>query len=671
MRAEQALRERVSSGPGPSSKLDASQTWRARLEQSAALLAPVVLIGGLALAGGGYELADRHIAGLAAWLLVVALILLGVGSRAALARPFYWATGLILAVSLLSAISSFWSGSVELSVIEADRVLVYLGFFLAAFLIAQTDERRQRFAEGLAISLALVALLGLASRLLPHLIVVAESFDTTSRLAYPLGYWNANGAAFGIGAGLLLWTSRHSSFAALRGLSVALLPALLLALYFTYSRGGLLTLAIATGATIALSRDRLWLLATLAIGALAALPAVLYVQAHGSIADSIDNQAAVDQGVTTLLILLAGIAIALALFAALRWAERRGGRLTGRAVELSRSPAVLRWTGGLLAVVAIGAAIAVGGRAWDQFSSSDVQFPENPASHFSEFGSAGRHDFYSVALDTFEEKPLFGTGAGAYQFSWEGDRSIPQPVHDAHSLYLEAFAELGLVGGLLVLAMVAALLWTGFAAWRAAPHPQRERYAALLAAALAFAVVAGLDWFWEIAGLGAVFFLATAVLVAARCAQLTPPRPADLALQGEGRRFGLAVAGLALAWLAAIALIGPLLVDRELDASRSAAAGGDLTSAVNHAKTARSIEPFAASPYVQLGLLAEGRGEYDVAIERLTQAIDREDRNWQYYYLRSRVEEEAGDETAARADLERARRLNPLEECLRGKPSCG
>jgi len=671
MRAEQALKERAAGGHGPGPELDASQTWRARLEQSAALLAPVALIFGLTLAGGGFDLADRHVAGLAAWLLVVALILLGAGSRAALARPFYWATGLILAVSVLSAISSFWSGSVELSVVEADRGLVYLGFFLAAFLIAQTDERRQRFAEGLAISLALVALLGLASRLLPHLIVVADSFDTTSRLAYPLGYWNANGAAFSIGAALLLWTSRRSSFAALRLLSVALLPALLLALYFTYSRGGLLTLVIAAGATIALSRDRLWLLATLALGALATLPAVLYVQAHGSIADSIDNQAAVDQGVTTLLILLAGIAVALTLFAALRRSEAREGRLTGRALELSRNPVALRWTAGLLAVAAIVAAITVGGRAWDQFSNSDVQFPENPASHFSEFGSAGRHDFYRVALDAFGEKPLLGTGAGTYQFSWESRRSIPQPVHDAHSLYLEAFAELGLVGGLLVLALVATLLWTGFAAWRAAPHPQRERYAALFAAALAFAVVAGLDWFWEIAALGAVFFLAAAVLAAARCAQLSPPRPADMPLEGEARRFGLAVAGLAVAWIAAIALIGPLLVDRELDASRGAAADGDLTSAVNHAKTARSIEPFAASPYVQLGLLAEGQGEYDVAVERLTQAIDREDRNWQYYYLRSRVEEEAGEANAARADLQRARRLNPLEECLRGKPSCG
>ena len=605
------------------------------------------------------------------WLLVVGLILLGLASRAALARPFYWATGLTLAVSLLSAISSFWSGSVELSVVEADRVLVYLGFFIAAFLIAQTDQRRQRFAEGLAISLALVAVLGLASRLLPHILVVGDSFDTTSRLAYPLGYWNANGAAFGIGFALLLWMSRWASWAAMRQLAVALMPAALLALYFTYSRGGLLTLAIAVVFTIALSRDRLWLLGTLAIGALGALPAVLSVHAHRSIADSIDNQAAVDQGVTVLLILLAGTALSLILFWALRRIERRDGRLTGRAVELSRNRSLLGGIAAAAVVVAIGAAMALGGHAWDQFSSSDVQFPTNPEQHFSQFNGAGRHDFYRVAVDAFGEKPAFGTGAGTYQFSWQKHRSIDQPVHDAHSLYLEAFSELGLVGGLLVLALVGVLLWTGLGAWRAAPHPQRDRYAALFAATLAFAIAAGFDWFWEIPGLGAVFFLAAGVLVAARCAQLTSPRTAGVVAEAEERRFGLAVAGLAIAWIAAVALIGPLLVDREIDASQNAAAAGDLTSAVNHAKTARTIEPFAATPYVQLGLLAESRGEYDVAVERLTQAIDREDRNWQLYYLRSRVEEEAGDRAAANADLIRARRLNPLEQCLRGKPSCG
>ncbi|HJX33224.1 MAG TPA: O-antigen ligase family protein, partial [Solirubrobacterales bacterium] len=458
-------------------------------------------------------MSSRHIAGLAVWLVVVALLVLGAASNATLGRPLYWASGLIGGLALLSAISSLWSGSIELSVIEADRVLVYLSFFLAAFLIAQTDERRQRFAEGLAIAVTLVALLGLGSRLLPHVLEVSDSLGTGPRLRYPLGYWNANGAMFGIAAALLLWMSRRSSWAGLRWASAAAMPAVLLALYFAFSRGGLLSLLVAAGCLIALSHDRLWLLGTLAIGALGAVPAVLAVQARQSLTDNVASQASVDQGAAVFLILLGGVALALLLFAGLRWMEDRGGRHTGRMVELSRNPAVLRRIALAGAIVAIGVAVAVGGRAWRQFSSSDVQFPNQPQQHFGQLSGAGRHDFWRVALDAFGEKPVLGTGAGTYEFSWEQHRSIAMPVHDAHSLYLEAFAELGVVGGLLVLGLVGTLLWTGFSAWRAAAEPQRDRYAALFAAMLAFAVGAAFDWFWEIAALGAVFFLAAGVLV--------------------------------------------------------------------------------------------------------------------------------------------------------------
>lgn len=631
----------------------------------AALLAPVALVVGLALAGGGFDVTARHIAGLAAWLTVVALLVFGAAGGAKLERPLYWTGGLIVGLALLSAISSFWSGSVELSAIEADRVLTYLGFFLAAFLIAQTDERRQRFAEGLAIAAALVALLGLGSRLLPHVISTAESLGSGSRLRYPLGYWNANGAAAGIGVALLLWTSRRGTWAALRWASVAAIPALLLALYFTYSRGGLLALLVACGCLIALSRDRLWLLATLAIGALGTLPAVLAVQARSDLANDYATQATVDQGVTVLLVLVCGIALSLLLFAGLRWEERREGRLSGRALDLSRNPTVLKGLALAGAVLAIVALAAVGSRARDQFSSSDIQLSQNPQQRFSSISGTGRKEFWSAALDALDEKPVLGIGAGTYKFAWDQHRSIEKPVHDAHSLYLESFAELGVVGGILVLALVGSLLWFGFAAWRDAAEPQRERNAALLAAMLALAVGAGIDWFWEIPGLGAFLFLPAGVVVAARCAQIAAdPRRAGAS---EGRRFGLTVAALGLAWIAAIALVGPLLVEREIDSSQAAAARGDLASAVNHADTARSIEPFAASPYVQLGLLAEQQGEYEVAISHFSEAIEREDRNWQWYYLRSRVEHEAGNEAAALADLRRARELNPLESCLRGR----
>lgn len=608
---------------------------------------------GLGLSGGGFEVADRHIAGLAAWLVVVLLIVFGAASSARIGRPLYWIAGLLGSLVVWSALSSFWSGSVELSVIEADRAFVYLGFLLAAFLLAQTNESRERFAEGIAIGLAVVVLAGLASRLLPHVIEVTQGLGSGSRLRYPLGYWNANATAAAIGVAMLLWMSRGSRWSGLRWLSVAVIPAMLLTLYFTYSRGGLITLAVACLCLLALSADRLWLLATLAIGGLGALPALLAVQARHSLAENINSQASVDQGVTVLLILLAGTALAVGLFALLRRLERSSGARTGRAVSLSRDPKLLKRAALVAAVGAVIAVALVGGRAWDQFSSSEIQpVNQNPSGHYSNFSGTGRHDYWRVAVDAFGEEPLIGHGAGTYVFLWDQHRSIYLPAIDAHSLYLEMFAELGVVGGLIVLGLVLGALWVAFAAWRASPPERREGQAALLAAMLAFAVAAGFDWFWEIAALGAVFALAAGAMVAARCEQLGRDR--------RPRSFGLAIVGLALAWAAALALVGPLLVEREIDSSKAAADRGDLTSAADHAETAHSIEPWAASPYVQLALVAEQAGEYPRAIEQVGRAIEREDRNWVLYALRSRFHRENGEPAQARRDFEEAKSLNPL-----------
>jgi hypothetical protein len=396
------------------------------------------------------------------------------------------------------------------------------------------------------------------------------------------------------------------------------------------------------------------------------------VQSRHAIAQNANWIGVTGQGVAVLLYLLGGILLALALFWGLRRLERQGGAFTGRAIALSRDRRVLRGVAAAAAIVAIVGAAAVGERAWDQFTSTDIAFPENPGSHFSSFSGAGRSEFFRVALDAFGEKPLLGHGAGTYQFSWFQLRDIDIPVHDAHSLYLQALSELGIAGGILVLALVLGLLWIGFSAWRAASGPSRELYAALFASCLAFAVCAGIDWLWQIAALGFVFFLASGVLVAARCSQLSRQRAAGNGHGRPPRRYGLAVVGLAVAWLTALALIGPLLVDREIDASKSAAAAGNLESAEGHADTARSIEPWAASPYVQLGLLAQERGDYATAVQRLGQAIDREDQNWILYYLRGKAEHEAGNTAAARSDLGEAQQLNPLEKCLReGWDGCG
>src|ERR1700753_310070 len=303
MPAEQALTEaRRRSGPSYGPGGGGHLAFRARLEESAAFLAPLLLIGGLALSGGGFSLSSRHIAGRVVWLVIVGLLPLGAAGRMLLAKPFYWASGLLLGLAIWSALSSLWSGSVELSVTEADRVLMYLGVFLAAFLLAQTNQRRQRFGEGIAIALALLAILALATRLLPHVFDLSFEDSKGSRLQYPLGYWNADAIVFSFAATLLLWMSRRSLNQILRWFSVAALPAVFLALYFTESRGGVLTLIVGTGTLIVLSPDRLWYLA----------------------------------------ILLVGIALTLLACWSLRRLEARGGTAVTRAVAISRDRKVLR-----------------------------------------------------------------------------------------------------------------------------------------------------------------------------------------------------------------------------------------------------------------------------------------------------------------------------------------
>ena len=82
--------------------------------------------------------------------------------------------------------------------------------------------------------------------------------------------------------------------------------------------------------------------------------------------------------------------------------------------------------------------------------------------------------------------------AGTYDLEWAafGDLARWGNVLDAHSLYLEMFAELGLVGVLLVLALAVPVA----AALR---EPLSATSTAAVAAAVTYLVHAGLDWDWE------------------------------------------------------------------------------------------------------------------------------------------------------------------------------
>jgi O-antigen ligase len=111
----------------------------------------------------------------------------------------------------------------------------------------------------------------------------------------------------------------------------------------------------------------------------------------------------------------------------------------------------------------------------------------------------------------FVNAPLVGEGSSSFRVVWRRDRTITDPALDAHSLYLETAAELGLAG------LLALALFVGgvFAAGRKLLIERRSEATGALAALGAMAVHAGLDWDWEMPALALIAILLAGAVLAA------------------------------------------------------------------------------------------------------------------------------------------------------------
>ena len=74
--------------------------------------------------------------------------------------------------------------------------------------------------------------------------------------------------------------------------------------------------------------------------------------------------------------------------------------------------------------------------------------------HLLSGGGSGRWQFWAAALDQWNARRVLGEGAGTYESWWAQHGSFSYFVRDAHSIYLEALGELGIIGFLLIVAVV-------------------------------------------------------------------------------------------------------------------------------------------------------------------------------------------------------------------------
>ena len=165
----------------------------------------------------------------------------------------------------------------------------------------------------------------------------------------------------------------------------------------------------------------------------------------------------------------------------------------------------------LIAFLVLGGPKAVRTAA-HKFAAGQVVTSTLARQRLTQFGNNERLEAWRVAFDDgFLRHPIARNRGGDVRDAVDAVRAIVRPDLNAHSLYLEELAELGIVGGGLVIAVVVSIL---VALARRARGPGRAVWAALFAGALMWAVHAGVDWDWQMPAVTAWFFAAGGLALA-------------------------------------------------------------------------------------------------------------------------------------------------------------
>jgi hypothetical protein len=603
--------------------------------------------------GGTYQVSARTSVAIAVWWAVALGVALKLLPRRRIPLEAWVAGASLTVLAMFTGLSMVWADSAEGAFAALDRVLIYAGIFA---LVVMTTGRRDaaRWCDGLALGITAVGLLALISVVFPGSVGSggrSSFFPGENRLSYPVDYWNGLAILVGIAFPLLLRAATERRPAWARGLALAPIPALTAVIYLTSSRGGAATALIGALVFLLFAGKRLRALAAAVVAGAGAAGAIAVMVARHALADGpIGSSAATGQGHSAALLLaFLGLGCA-ALYAAWCVIEPR------RPVRVSRGTAIGLVTAGLVACVVAVAAAHPAQKFHDfrTYGSAKISNSDFTRAHLLSASGTGRWQLWSAAVDEWKASPIVGKGAGSYESWWAQHGTITKFVRSAHSLYLQTLGELGVVGfALLMVAFGAGLVAASRRLLRTAGR-ERTTVAAITGALVAYMVGAGIDWMWE---------LTVVTIVGVTCLGLLAGPATDTSAREARRewreRLAPRAAVIALC-AAAICVEGVLLLsDARLRESQSAAARGDVATATSAALDARSLQPWASSPDLQLALLSEQSHDLQAARERIGEAIDRDKSNWRLWLVSARIETEAGNISKARSDLRRAKSLNP------------
>jgi hypothetical protein len=603
----------------------------ARVLDSSAVAVPfVITLAGFAQ--GGYFPTAWGWTGLALLWIVLASVLVARPERVSL--PAVVSVSALFSFLALTALSSVWATGASGPIRSAQLAVVYVAGLVAALLSIRRGGERAALGALLAATTTICSY-ALATRLFPDRL---GTFDSIAgyRLSAPFGYWNALGVFAAMGTLIALGLVAHTRSKVATVLAAASVPLTMTALYFTYSRGAWLALAVGLAGAIVVSPRRFELAAAtlvlavptaVAIWAASRFPALTRQEA------SVQAAAADGHRFAAELAAIAGVTAlaAFALRAAPAPSLSRGARRAAGLGMVGLAVAVL-----LAVLVHFGGPVDATRSAWRSFTAARPSTTTDLNKRLFSLSANGRTDQWRVALHEYRAHPVLGGGAGSYEAWWLEDRPVDSKVRNAHSLYLETLAELGPLGLALLILAFGAPLAVGIRA-RAQPAVP-----VALGAYVAYLVHAGVDWDWQVPAVTLAALVCGAVLLNAS--------PAALRVGRRTRGVVIATA-VALTCFVFMTLVGNI----ELSRAGTAARAGDWSRSASHARRAHAWEPWSPQPWQHLGHAQLALGENTRAQESLRKAIARDGNDWELWFDLARATTGAPQADA----LAHAAKLNP------------
>ena len=425
-----------------------------------------------------------------------------------------WILVSLLAVLVaVKGLSMAWTISDTLTIRELLRSAMYLATFVLAIGSLSSGRQVSPLVDAGILTSAAVAGYGLMQKINP-LQYEATTPDAT-RIGSTVEYANTAAMVCVIGIVLVLARMAEMRSPLGRGIYAVFLLLFGAALYFTFSRGGLLSAGVGLTVLFVLGGNRLQTFVNLMLAAVP-LGWLLYeAQGLGALfatEQSNDGQLISDGlAFRTDLLVAAGAAFLLQVAYAI---------LANRYELVPEARRVL----GVAALVGIllvgGAGVYFAGEQLlsDNFSGTvtgRMQQPDNPNERLTSVNSNSRSQYWKVAWDSWKDHPLLGTGAGTFQHTWLQYRTGYGGVKQVHNLYLEQGTETGVFAFLAIGAFTVLLVgYTARAAWRSAPLGNRRILLSGLAAAISVYLFSSvLEWHWYIPASTLLFFVLAGVAV--------------------------------------------------------------------------------------------------------------------------------------------------------------